>query len=113
MDKPWLNLEMDYKNIWWNSSNIENFSKTISYDEIPIAYFIIQDANMGGEYFRYFKWYNDNNNRYMEIANKWIFDISLVNMTHDSTVYDQNRNKYTVIDKFNNKFIKILELTNS
>lgn len=110
--KPWMNLEMDYKNIWWYSSHIDNNYHTIPDGETPIAYFIIQDHNMAGNYFRYFKWFKNSNNRYLEVSPKWIFDKSMCNMKNGTTTIDSQNNKYIVFDKFHNDFIKILEIVN-
>lgn len=123
--KPWLLLDPnDYESRWWiasknnylsynsiNENNQTNYivdlNKTIS------AYFIIQDCNMGGEYFRYFFWLGNNAQRYFEVNSKWYFDIPMREMKNgDIVLHSQSQEKFIVNDKFNDKFVKILEKYN-
>ena len=67
MDKPWLQLSPnDFSTEWWCYSDI--------IDE-NICCFIIQDCNIGGEYWRVSTWYNNDPNRYMQLLfeTQWNF----------------------------------------
>jgi hypothetical protein len=109
--KPWLLLDPnDYTSPYWVKTN-NNSYKSINTNKNIIAYIIIQDCNQGGEYFRYFAWFENDNNRYTDIDFEWIFNKPLTDMQHNDVVTNiNNKLKYIVNDKFNNKFIKIFEI---
>ncbi len=113
VSKPWL--ELSQKGNWWISSmNLKPTSKNNKND--ILCYYIIQDCNMGGEYYRVFTWYKCDNNRYFEIkspkncnfSQKWDFNENFINFNNDDIIFNKYNNKYKVIVK--NECIKILEL---
>ncbi len=111
-EKPWLLLDPDdYNSRWWIMSNNYTYSNQTSDCKNIVAQIIIQDCNMGGEYFRYFAWFKDDDKRYISVDSKDYFDKPLKSMRHNDIVTNNFTGvKYIVNDKFKNEFIKILEV---
>jgi hypothetical protein len=112
-ESPWLLLDLADEFKWWIASN-NHYTPAFEEElEKPIAaYFIIQDSNMmGTTYFRYFYWYDGNSHRHFNVDQKWYFDAAISSMqTGDMVTNMETQQKYIVNNKFNNKFVKILEL---
>ena len=84
-DKPWFQLNPnDFSTQWWRNSHIidTNSAKIFKPENEAICYFIIQDSNMFGEYWRVSTWYNNDPNRYSTVLGKtnWNFSKSLFQM---------------------------------
>ena len=80
-------------------------------NQFPRAYFIIQDCNIGGSYFRYFYWFDGSNQRRFDVDGKWHFDKPMSDMkTGDTVVETRTQQKYIVNNKFNSPYVKILEI---
>ena len=122
MDKPWLELDPnDFKSRWWNMSDIvdDEDAKINKKIEDIECYFIIQDCNIGGIYFRIFKWYKNSKNRFFSIIceNQWEFNKKLINIFDGDYIYllenpdikfKANKCRY-IKDLYSDKFVKILE----
>ncbi|ARF11335.1 hypothetical protein Klosneuvirus_1_192 [Klosneuvirus KNV1] len=78
----------------------------MKFDKIE-AIFIIQDCNMAGHYFRYFYWYECSTKRNCVIASEWLFNETLDNFTNNKII-EKDDIKFIVNDKFNSKYVKIL-----
>ena len=90
-DKPWFKLNPnDFRTQWWRSSHIidANSAKIFKSDNEAICYFIIQDSNMCGEYWRVSTWYNNDPNRYSTVLGKtnWNFSSSLIQMKENDII---------------------------
>ena len=112
-EKPWLSLTPDDESKWWIVSNNIYLSENLTnLTQIRRAYFIIQDCNMmGNSYFRYFYWLDGSNQRRFIIDSEWWFDVPISNMkTGDIGIETRTQQKYIVNDKFNNPYVKILEI---
>jgi hypothetical protein len=122
MDKPWFKLNPnDFSTEWWRYSDIidDNIAQILKDEEEIICYFIIQDCNMCGEYWRVSTWYNNDPNRYSYIIfqTEWNFSKSLIEMKENDIVYlNINPNiKFKVkisrfsVDKNQLEYCKILE----
>ena len=111
MEKEWL--EPKYNEICsWNyatySKKIYSLKNNNSY--MKEAYIIVKDYNLGGSYYKYFTWLNNNNGRYLKLDSKWIFDVPLYEMKNNMIVKNIETNEeFIVNDKFNNNNVKILE----
>lgn len=91
IDRPWFQLNPnDFSTQWWRSSQIidTNSAKIFKSDNEAICYFIIQDSNMCGEYWRVSTWYNNDPNRYSETVyqSEWNFSKSLIDMQKNDIV---------------------------
>lgn len=118
MDEPWFKLNPNnFKDPWWLYSSIRD-TKTASnykiYDDI-VCYFIIQDANKSGSFYRFSIWYKNDPNRYMCVKklDEYNFNKSLAEMKEGDIVYELN-SKFRVYDclfcqDFQKNFCKILE----
>ena len=112
-EKPWLTLIPYDKTHWWITSKNLFFPDMLTkLTQIVNAYFIIQDCNsMGGTYYRYFYWFCDNNQRYLDVDSKWYFDEPMCNMKNGRIVVEtRTQQKYIVNDKFDSPYFKILEI---
>jgi hypothetical protein len=111
-EKPWLSLSPNDESKWWIASkNLYLPDSLTNNNQIVKAYFIIQDGNMGGSYFRYFYWLYGSDQRYFDVNSKWLFDVPISNLKTGDTVVDaRTQQKYIVNDKFNNPYVKILEI---
>ncbi len=111
-EKPWLSLTPFDNSKWWIASkNLylpNSLSKTT---QIVRAYYIIQDCNGYNSYYRYFYWFYENNQRLFDVDGKWYFDKPMSDMkTGDIVIETRTQQKYVVNDKFDNSFVKILEI---
>lgn len=112
---PWLSLiPYDNNSKWWIASNNTYLPDSLSNsNQIVRAYYVMQDGNLHGSYYRYFYWLYGSNQRYFDVANKWYFDKPMSSMETGNIVVDtRTQQKYVVNDKFDNKFAKILEIAN-
>ena len=92
IDRPWFQLNPnDFSTQWWRSSQIidTNSAKLTKTDNDVICYFIIQDSNICGEYWRVSTWYNNDPNRYSTIMGQstWNFSKPLILMKENDIVY--------------------------
>ena len=90
--KPWLSLNPnDFQSMWWKTPKILDISKCNckKNPEDILAYYIIQDSNMGGNFWHIVTWYIDDPNRYTNImvSNQWPFNKELINMVPGDTIY--------------------------
>lgn len=115
--KPWDTLDPrdlggDNCEKWWLACNndVSYTFKDTKFDNIE-AMFIIQDCNMAGKYFRYFYWYNDSEKRNCVITSEWLFNDTLDQFTNNKIIEKDNI-KFIVNNKFNNKYVKILNKIN-
>lgn len=111
-EKPWLLLNpRDWKSKWWIMANNNYYYENDHNNKNIIAQIIFQDCNMAGEYFRYFAWFKDDDKRYINVSSNDFFDKPLKAMQHNDIVTNIfNGLKYIVNDKFNSKYVKILEV---
>ncbi len=108
INKPWLELWPGKDNWWLASMNMIPTHKNNKKD--IICYYIIQECNMGGKYYRVYTWYKYDNNRYFETMNSknWVFNGDFINFNNNDIVLNNNNNKYKVYVK--HEYIKIFEL---
>ena len=118
MDKPWFKL--DPNNLldrWWLYTSITDTkiaSQPKSNDDI-ICFLVIQDHNIGGDFYRISKWYKNDPNRYVIKVNNlnWIFDKRLVDMKEGEIVtrfpYKFQVYNSKFCDANQKKYLKILE----
>jgi hypothetical protein len=119
--KRWflLNPE-DFKTMWWKNNDIISIQKSELQRTIQdsLAHIIIQDGNIGGKFWYFSSWYNDDPNRYSStvFSNNWPFNKELTNMIQYEVVYliDFPDVLFTVYYckfgiPFQNKYCKILE----
>jgi hypothetical protein len=119
--KPWSLLDPnDYQSMWWRKNQILDIN-ICQYTKEPtdiLAYYIIQDGNMGGNFWHITMWYVNDPNRYNFIMfpNQWPFNIELTNMKPGDIIYlTKNPNiKFNVHYSLfgrpeQHKFCKILE----
>lgn len=118
MDKPWFNLDPNnFADRWWLYSSItdnECYRKPKIYDDV-ICHLIIQDNNMGGEFYRISTWYKNDPNRYVTLVYNynWDFDKPLVVMK-EGEIVSRFPYKFQVYnckfsDIYQKDFCKILE----
>lgn len=114
-EKPWLTLDPNDESRWWIASkNIYLPDSLSNLNQIVRGYFIIQDGNVGGSYYRFFYWLYGSNQRYFDVDSKWCFDVPMSEMkTGDIVVETRTQQKYVVNDKFKTPYVKILEIANS
>ena len=108
IDRPWFQLNPnDFSTQWWRSSQIidTNSAKLTKTDNDVICYFIIQDSNICGEYWRVSTWYNNDPNRYSTIMGQtnWNFSKPLIAMKENDVVY-LNTNSDIKFKVYNCKF---------
>lgn len=90
--KPWALLDPnDFQSMWWRKTEILDIHMC-QYTKEPkdiLAYYIIQDGNMGGNFWYTTIWYMNDPNRYNEIIsqNQWPFNIELTDMKPGNIVY--------------------------
>jgi hypothetical protein len=92
MDKPWFNLDPnDFSTQWWRFSVIidDDLAKNIKNENDTLCYFILQDCNMGGIFWRVSTWYNNDPNRYSQTMcqTEWNFSKPLIDMHKNDIVY--------------------------
>ena len=112
-EKPWLSLIPFDNSKWWIASKNLFFPDMLTkLTKNVIAYFIIQDCNsMGRIYYRYFYWFCDNNQRYLDVDSTWYFDAPISQFkSGDIIIETRTQQKYVVNDKFNSPYVKILEI---
>lgn len=110
IDKPWLELHPGNGDWWIASKNLLRPSSKNNIKDI-VCYYIIQDCNMGGEYYRIYTWYKCDENRYFETKNSksWEFNKEFMNLNeYDVVLNFKNNNKYKVSVK--HECVKIMEL---
>lgn len=106
-----INLVMILRKKWWIASNNElSTVKEIRFDKIE-AMIIIQDGNMGGNYFRYFYWTICSDKRNCVITSEWIFKEELIILINNQVIEKDNV-KFIVDDKFKSKYVKLLNKIN-
>jgi len=119
--KTWFLLNPDdFESMWWRTTNIIDIDKSKIYKSIQesLAFIIIQDGNMGGNFWHFSTWYNDDPNRYssMIFSNNWPFNKQLTEMNPGEIIHLTNfpDKKFMVYPcKFGSpaqsKYCKILE----
>ncbi len=90
--KPWTLLDPnDFKSMWWRKTEIldTNICQYPKDSTDILAYYIIQDGNMGGNFWHIAEWYVNDPNRYNFIcsSNMWPFNIQLIDMEPGDTIY--------------------------
>ena len=91
-NRPWTLLNPnEYTSMWWKQTeiiNVELYDIRKSLD-VSLAHFIIQDGNMGGNFWHVCSWYINDPNRYSTIyyPNNWPFNKPLTDMSENETVY--------------------------
>ena len=94
--KPWILLDPnDFNSMWWRKDEIVDIQKyhLNKYSKDILAYNIIQDGNMGGNYWHFSTWYFDDPNRYnsrVDDSDPWIFNKELTDMKQGEIVYLTN-----------------------
>jgi hypothetical protein len=89
---PWNLLDPnDFQSMWWRKTEILDINMC-QYTKEPkdiLAYYIIQDGNMGGNFWYTTLWYMNDTNRYNEIISQyqWPFNIELTDMKPGNIVY--------------------------
>lgn len=124
-NKPWFSLNPDdFISMWWRKNLIIDKQKATNPKNIQdsLAYIIIQDANMGGNFWHFSTWYIDDPNRYSSIYSHyiWPFNKELLEMNNHELVYliDYPDIKFKVYRCVfglpeQNNFCKILERVSS
>lgn len=102
MEKPWFKLNPNNLNDrWWLYTSIIDTKTSFmtKNDSNILCYFILQDHNMGGIFYRISIWFKDDPNRYMYIKydKDWFFDKKLNDMKEGDIV-----NTYSCKFKVNN-----------
>lgn len=91
MEKEWFQLSPnDFSTRWWRYDEIRD--NTIYPDPMynnVSAYLIIQDGNMGGNFWHICTWYKNNPNRYTMIIDnsEWFLNKQLTEMNENDIVY--------------------------
>lgn len=111
-EKPWLSLVPNDESKWWIASKNLYLPDSLSkLSQNVRAYYVMGDGNAGGSYYRYFYWYNGNNQRHFDVDGKWYFDKPMRDCNNGDIVVEiRTQQKYVVNDKFNNPYVKILEI---
>lgn len=119
MEKPWLNLDPNnFDDRWWLYTSIfdTNTSKIVKNDSDIICYFILQDHNIGGKFYRISVWFKNDPNRYMYVKydRDWIFDKKLNEMNEGDIITTFDDSKFKVYNcrfalPFQINMCKILE----
>lgn len=109
---PWRKFNYSKEYMWWASSNHKNMLKFSKY-EVPRAFALIQECNMGGPYIRIVA-YDIENKTYFQASGpndkNWPFSLQLSEMKTGDIVAYKDGTHYKVLDCFeNNEFIKVLE----
>ena len=91
MEKPWFNLNPNnFDDRWWLYTSIfnTNTSKREKNDSDIVCYFILQDHNIAGKFYRVSVWFKNDPNRYMYVKydRDWIFDKKLTDMNEGDIV---------------------------
>jgi hypothetical protein len=119
--KPWFLLDPNnFASMWWKKDNIIDIEKFQTQRTIQdsLAHIIIEDGNIGGVFWHFSSWYNDDPNRYSSIIYKhaWPFNKSLTDMNAGDTVYlKENPNIVFMVSldtfslPYQKKYCKILE----
>lgn len=107
--RPWIDLKVDYSDVWWNYNDNILYAGQIPSESTPIAYFVIQDCNMASTYYRYFMWYEGDNIRYCKISSEWIFDKTIYTIKKGDKFKDKNEREWICVSNFDNIYIKIFE----
>lgn len=111
--KPWITFDYAKEFMWWASSRHEDMSSFPKY-EIPRAFSMIQECNMGGSYIRVVA-YDISNKTYFDVYCihpdvEWPFSLKLSEMKSGDIVRYDNKHHYRVIDRYqDNVYIKVLE----
>lgn len=91
-EKPWTLLNPnDFQSMWWRQSEILDIN-TCQYQKETtdiLAYLIIQDENMCGNFWYFNEWYINDPNRYSMIisTNEWPFNKELTNMIPGDIIF--------------------------
>lgn len=90
--KPWDLLNPnDFQSLWWRKSLLLDVHQASIQKSLKdsLAHIIIQDANMGGNFWHFSSWYINDPNRYscMYYFQNWPFNKQLTEMTHDDIIY--------------------------
>lgn len=94
--KPWILLDPnDFNSMWWRKDEIVDMKKyhLKKYPKDIVAYNIIQDGNMCGNYWHFSTWFFDDPNRYnsrVDDSDPWIFNKELTDMKQGEIVYLTN-----------------------
>ena len=91
-NKPWFLLNPNSSiSRWWKKDNIVDIekSKIYKHEKDSLAHLIIQDGNMGGNFWYLSTWYIDDPNRYSSIyfQNTWPFNKELIEMYNNEIIY--------------------------
>ncbi len=120
-NKPWFSLNTDdFISMWWRKNHIIDRQKASIHKNIQdsLAHIIIQDGNMGGNFWHFSTWYIDDPNRYSSIyyKNIWPFNKELLEMNNHEVIYlkdlpDIKFKVYRCVFGLpeQNKFCKIIE----
>ncbi len=90
--KPWTLLDPnDFESMWWRKMDILDTTlySLPKENKYILAYHIIQDGNMGGNFWHVSYWYICDPNRYNTIisSNQWPFNKELTEMMPEDIVY--------------------------
>ena len=96
--KPWILLDPnDFDSMWWRKDEIVDMKKyhLKKYTKDIVAYNIIQDGNMCGNYWHFSTWFFDDPNRYnsrvdVHDSSPWPFNKELTDMKQGEIVYLTN-----------------------
>lgn len=91
MEKEWFQLNPnDFCTRWWKCTEIRipTINEENSLNNTK-AYIIIQDGNMGGNFWHVCTWYKNNPNRYSHIISEteWFLNKKLIDMNEGDIVY--------------------------
>ena len=94
--KPWILLDPnDFNSMWWRKDDIVDNTKC-QFKKDPkelVAYHIIQDGNMGGNFWYFSTWFFNDANRYNLIiydSDPWPFNKELTDMKQGEIIYLTN-----------------------
>lgn len=119
--KPWELLDPnDFKTKWWRQSLILDSLKAslVKTNEESLAHLIIQDGNLGGNFWHLCSWYQNDPNRYNTTLYwfDWPFNKTLIDIDNNDIIFIKNNPEIKYIakncqfsDDYQQKYCKILE----
>ncbi len=116
LSKPWNQVLSVNVRSWIAAGNAENIHGSLREElrdnnfQLLDAMIVVQDCNMGGQYYRYFWYKNGENKRYCEIGSRWYFntEVGVDKMEIGSTVKLCDSKDLAVHEGTGNDYVKLL-----
>ena len=115
--KLWDLLEVDVdrtdpRGVWWLSNNNRQYElEDIDPKQIE-AMILMADTNGYNQYYRYFFWYKDSDDRKCVITHDWILREDLCKLV-DKQIIETQGVKFIVDDRFKQDYVKIFKRVHS